>query len=137
MATAYFADTWYWVALLAKMDSAHAVAINLSDELADEPIVTSQMVLDELLGTFTKQSTAHLRIIALQLIDGFVDLGVTVVAQTPDQFSEAIACYRKYSDKLWSLTDCASINIMTSQNIQIALTNDHHFEQAKFTIRNG
>ena len=53
MATAYFADTWYWVALLAKMDSAHAVAINLSDELADEPIVTSQMVLDELLGTFT------------------------------------------------------------------------------------
>ena len=136
MATSYFADTWYWVALLDKTDSAHSVAIAVSNKLGDEPIVTSQMVLDELLGTFTKQNTAHLRPIALQLIDGFASLGISVVAQTPEQFSEAIARYRKYDDKVWSLTDCASMNIMAGQNIQIALTNDHHFEQANFNILN-
>ena len=113
------------------------MAIALSDELAEEPIITSQMVLDELLGTFTRQNTAHLRPIALKLIDALADLGVIVIAQTPEQFSEAIARYGKYADKLWSLTDCASMNIMASRTIQIALTNDHHFEQANFSIRNS
>ena len=30
--------------------------------------------------------------------------------------------------------DCASFQLMTAYNIQEALTNDHHFTQAGFTI---
>lgn len=37
-------------------------------------------------------------------------------------------------DKDWSLTDCMSFVIMEDRKITLALTGDHHFEQAGFQI---
>jgi len=37
-------------------------------------------------------------------------------------------------DKDWSLIDCTSFLIMSDQGISVALTEDHHFTQAGFTI---
>jgi predicted nucleic acid-binding protein len=36
-------------------------------------------------------------------------------------------------DKEWSLTDCTSMIVMGHEQITLALTSDHHFEQAGFT----
>lgn len=37
-------------------------------------------------------------------------------------------------DKDWSLTDCISFVVMEQHGISEALTADHHFEQAGFTV---
>ena len=57
---------------------------------------------------------------------------VEVVPQTSMQFREALDLYKKMADKEWSLTDCASFEIMKARGISEALAHDHHFEQAGF-----
>lgn len=134
----YFADTWYWLALISEQDNGHEQAIAMSDKLADELIYTSQMVFDELLGACSQTRTQMLRPLAIGLIEGLQnDNLVTVIEQTPQQFSSALDRFKRYGDKVWSLTDCASMNIMSEHRIQTALTNDPHFQQASFIVRNS
>ena len=57
---------------------------------------------------------------------------VEVVAQTSIQFREAFDLYASRPDKEWSLTDCASFNLMRERGVSEALAHDHHFEQAGF-----
>ena len=42
--------------------------------------------------------------------------------------------FAKRPDKEWSLTDCISFIVMQEYGLTEALTADHHFEQAGFTI---
>jgi uncharacterized protein len=57
---------------------------------------------------------------------------VIVVPQTSEQFTKALERYEQSPDKNWSLTDCASFQIMETERISAALTHDHHFVQAGF-----
>jgi len=41
--------------------------------------------------------------------------------------------FKNYRDKEWSLVDCASFLVMRDEDIELALTADHHFEQMGFT----
>jgi predicted nucleic acid-binding protein len=52
-------------------------------------------------------------------------------------FERAFAVYAKFADKEWSLVDCASFEMMRDEKLKDALTNDGHFTQAGFVIRNG
>ncbi len=38
------------------------------------------------------------------------------------------------ADKEWSLTDCISFVVMEERGLIGALTSDHHFEQAGFSV---
>jgi predicted nucleic acid-binding protein len=40
--------------------------------------------------------------------------------------------YKQAADKGWSLTDCASFQVMEAEQIQAALTHDQHFAEAGF-----
>ena len=51
-----------------------------------------------------------------------------------ETFSQAAVLYGRRSDKAWSMTDCLSFVIMKRDGLVEALTTDHHFEQAGFTI---
>src|SRR6266446_626700 len=57
---------------------------------------------------------------------------VMVSPQTPEQFETALERYKQTADKGWSLTDCASFQIMEGEHIQAALTHDRHFAQAGY-----
>src|SRR5260370_22063268 len=60
------------------------------------------------------------------------DRNVRIVPQTPEQFESALRRYKQAADMSWSLTDCASFQVMEAEQIQAALTHDQHFAQAGF-----
>jgi len=128
-----FADSAYWIALLNRRDGLHGEAVRQSLLLTDAAVVTSEMVLVEVLNYF---SAAGLPVRAT--VSGFVkhilvNSDCQVIPQTSDQFRNALRLFHERSDKNWSLTDCASILIMESRDIREILTEDKHFKQAGFT----
>ncbi|HWE17221.1 MAG TPA: PIN domain-containing protein [Hyphomicrobiaceae bacterium] len=130
---AYFADTSFWIALLDKRDNAHAAAHVLKSKVGDD-VVTSELVLIELLAYFSKQG-AHLRRLACNFVKAIQKGPLTVVAHSDELFQRAFDQYERVSnDKTWSLVDCASFAIMRDRNITFALTFDDHFKEAGFTI---
>jgi predicted nucleic acid-binding protein len=127
-----FADTAYWIALLYPQDSLHPRVRSLSASLGGVRIVTSEMVLTELLNDFAGRGE-NLRRIAVNLIQHMrEDSQALISPQTSALFREAFLLYSNRGDKAWSQTDCASFCIMTDHGITQALTHDRHFEQAGF-----
>ena len=125
-----FADTGYWVALLNPRDQHHGSVKKVSSALGQTRIVTSEMVLDELLAGL---SEPPVRAIAISAVSGILaNPNVEVVPQTSLQFREAFDLYKTRADKGWSLTDCASFNLMKERGVTEALAHDGHFEQAGF-----
>ena len=127
-----FADTGYWVALLNPGDDLHQKAIHLEQSLQPVHIVTSEMVLTEVLNDFSKRGE-YLREVASELILGLRSHpNTTIIPQTTQQFEQAFTLYAQRKDKAWSHTDCSSFCIMEELGITEALTYDKHFEQAGF-----
>jgi predicted nucleic acid-binding protein len=57
---------------------------------------------------------------------------VTVISAHQDLLTQAWLLYRQRPDKAWGLTDCTSFVTMSQENLLLAFTSDHHFEQAGF-----
>ena len=133
MMRSVFADTGYWIALTNPKDGLHCKAIAVARQLEPCHIVTSDMVLTEVLNVFADRGP-QLRNVAIQAVETIrEDARVEVVPQTRRLFQAALDLYRKRPDKGWSLTDCASFVIMTEHKLTDALTHDGHFEQNGFT----
>ena len=127
-----FADTGYWVALLSSNDDLHQKAMYLSRTLQPVHILTSEVVLTEVLNDFSKRGELF-RDMAAQLITDLRSFkNVTIVSQTSEQFEQAFDLYNSRRDKQWSQTDCASFNIMQELGLSEALAYDKHFVQAGF-----
>ncbi len=125
-----FADTGYWQAILNPQDQLHEKAIAISKNLGKMRQLTTEMILDELLAAL---SQLPVRTLAIRGVDAIrSNPNVEVVPQTSIQFMDAFALYKKMADKEWSLTDCASFEIMKARNISDALAYDQHFIQAGF-----
>jgi predicted nucleic acid-binding protein len=129
---AVFADTSYWIALLYPPDHLHAKVTSMSREISTMRLVTSEMVLTEVLNTFSNGSPSMRSIAVHAVEDARKGDAVIVLPQTTEQFARALARYKQSEDKNWSLTDCASFQIMETEHITAALTHDHHFAQAGF-----
>ena len=126
-----FADTSYWIALVNPRDQLHAKAVSVTRQLSSIRIMTSEMVLTEVLNSFS--DAGQLR----QAVGGMVqklrsNRDIIVAPQTTEQFESALQRYKQSADKRWSLTDCASFQVMEAEQIQAALTHDQHFAQAGF-----
>ena len=127
-----FADTGYWIALLDPQDTLHSKAINLSVTFTQVQIVTSEMVLTEILNHFSKRGN-FLRYAAANFIENLQENpSITIIPQTDSIFQQALILYKQRPDQAWSHTDCSSFCIMQQQNILEALAYDKHFEQAGF-----
>lgn len=127
-----FADTGYWIALINPGDSLHTKAEEISTTYSPFKIVTSEMVLTEVLNSFSKGGV-YIRRSTLTIVEKLCsESTISIVPQTSTQFEEARSLYAQREDKAWSLTDCASFQIMWKEGIIEALTYDRHFEQAGF-----
>jgi len=130
---AVFADADYWFALLNPHDDLHAKAKSMSSRLQGVRIITSEMVLSEVLAILANKGS-FLRKAAVELVERLrSNPNLSIIPQTSMQFQNAFRLYQAREDKDWSLTDCASFLVMKEQNISEALSHDKHFGQAGFT----
>lgn len=128
-----FADTCYWVALLSPRDVLAGSVDRFSRTTPDLRILTSEMVLVEVLNFFAGSGPRSRR----TAVETVRRLGhaqsVDVVPQTSWLFHEATSLFASREDKDWSLTDCATMILMREHGLTDILTADHHFAQAGFT----
>lgn len=131
---AVFADAAFYVALLLPRDQHRSSAARAAQTLIDEPVVTSEPVLVEVLAAISRAGP-QARTRAVDLVDVLLeDTRVTVVEQTHELFRNGIDLYRRRLDKGYSLTDCMSMVICNEQQIRQVLTTDRHFTQEGFEI---
>ena len=127
-----FADAGYFIANLDDRDTLHERANTVAAGLGPFRIVTTQMVITEVLN-YVSRGGEYLRSIAAQMVGSLEDSpNVEIIPQTDAQFRAAVERYAARSDQRWSLTDCASFLVMEEQNITEALAYDRDFEQAGF-----
>jgi len=129
-----FADACYWIALLNPKDGLHEAAEQVSGGLGPCRIVTSEMVLVELLNGLGALGDEQRKAAAQTVKSLESDPNVEIVPQTSLQFRSAVERYASRLDKKWSATDCASFLLMEEKDMSEALTADHDFKQAGFTI---
>lgn len=127
-----FADTSYWIGLFNPRDHLHGKAAAASREFATKQIITSEMVLTEVLNNFSERDPRLRRAAGRDAAFLRRSSEVTIVPQTSELFTRAFERYLAMADKGWSLTDCASFIIMEDEPLTMALTHDHHFVQAGF-----
>lgn len=127
-----FADTSYWIAIFDPKDDLHEKALKVAQRLSTAEIVTSEMVLGEFLNSFASSGRVLRERVARSVEALRRSQQVTVTSQTPEQFEDALRLYQQAKDKDWSITDCASFNIMRDIGISIAIAYDRHFEQAGY-----
>jgi predicted nucleic acid-binding protein len=125
-----FADTGYWIGLVNPRDQIHKKVMKITQELSSVRLLTTEMVLVELLNSFS--DSPFRRAVAGMVLKLRNDRNVRIVPQTSEQFESALRRYKQAGDKSWSLTDCASFGVMEAEQIQAALTHDQHFAQAGF-----
>jgi uncharacterized protein len=125
-----FADTSYWMALVNPRDQLHQKAVSVSRQLSSGSLLTTEMVFVEVLNSFS--DSLYREAVGRMVTRLRQDQNLTIVRQTPAQFENALQRYQQSADKSWSLTDCASFEVMEAENIEAALTHDRHFAQAGF-----
>jgi hypothetical protein len=130
--TKVFVDTSFFVALLNSNDTDHTQSLALQAQLAAEKTrkVTSEYVLLELGDGLSRLRFRHLASRLIGLI--YQDESFEVIPSSPQLFAQALSMFSERSDKEWGLTDCSSFVIMQETGLNVALTADHHFQQAGF-----
>lgn len=129
MSNRIFIDTVYVVALISPRDQFHEQAIEIANQLTGYPLLVTDAVLLEVGNALARSHKLE----AVSVIEQFLAFEeVEVVHLTPQLFRQALAMYKTYQDKAWSLVDCISFVVMRQAGITSALTFDHHFEQAGF-----
>ena len=128
----YFIDAWFFIALIEPRDAHHRASLRLSQHIATTTLITSELVLGEVLAYFAEEGPRARAIAARAVRDAIRDSEVVSVDRP--LFLRALDLYERRSDKQYSLVDCMSFVVMRDRGITHVLTNDHHFRQEGFTV---
>lgn len=129
---AFFADTFYWIALTNPQDESHERVMEFTRRSKPDLICTTEEVLTEYLNYFAGWGPHFRHKAALNVQSIQSNRAVQVAAQTAESFRRGFGLYGMRLDKGYSLTDCISMQIMRDRDITNVLTNDAHFEQEGF-----
>lgn len=134
MAAELFVDTSAWFALA---DSGTPGRDRVESALRDRlklrhRIVTTNLIIAETHALLMRRAS---RTVALTFVQTIVGPQNVVVSSTPDLERAARERWLAgYSDQDFSFTDAVSFAVMTQRKISDALTLDHHFSVAGFTV---
>jgi uncharacterized protein len=125
-------DTNGWIALLNTRDSLHGHAREVWRDLGRQTyraVVTDWIIAE--MGNGLARTTSR------NEVRGAIErvfASPFAVVEFVDQrlLFEACELYQRRADKDWGLVDCASFLVMQRHGIELAFTNDHHFQQAGF-----
>ena len=134
MATAYFADTFWWIAVANPKDAWHARVLAWQSAHPNARFVTTEEILSELLTCFAgtgPAGRAHASAVVRSIL---ADPATQVLPQTSMEFAAALVLYEARPDKSYSLTDCRSMLALRALGMTEVLSNDQHFTQEGFTI---
>jgi uncharacterized protein len=128
---ARFADTSFYVAILNAVDPFHGRAVELSHTFRGR-VITTEYVLLELGNWLSRSGDRDVFVGFFRSLDG--DTQTAIIPSERTLFRRGFELYAGRQDKDWSLTDCISFVVLEDHNLTEALTTDHHFEQAGFTV---
>lgn len=126
-----FADACYYFALLMERDQYADQAREFTLSYTGKFLTTTAVLAE--VGNSLARTAQRMEFAPLvELLSGSEH--VFVIHASSDEWDRAKNLYHERPDKTWSLTDCLSFLIMQDHDLTEALTADHHFEQAGFTI---
>ncbi len=131
MSSRIFVDTLFVIPQINQRDQYHEKASQLADQFDGYPLLVTDAALLEIGNALAHNFKRE----AIAIIEHFITSEeVKIVNLTPELFNQAFAEYKKYQDKEWGLIDCVSFIVMRKEGVRLALTFDHHFEQAGFQV---
>ena len=127
-----FFDTGAFCALSVPEDRHNADAkLILRRELARNPRqFTSNYVLDE---TYTLIRTRRGHAPAVNFLNGFKHLGISVLRVTEEIEDEALTLFKKLDFPRLSFTDCTSFALINAHRIDHVFSFDDHFRFFRFS----
>jgi predicted nucleic acid-binding protein len=122
-------DTAYLIAMLRPTDELHRRALAWSQTIRDRFVVTEHILWETIneLSAPLERPAAHRMLTEIR-----ADHSCQIIDASPDLFEAGVRLHEPRPDKAWSLTDCISFHVMREHGIVIALTYDHHYQQAGF-----
>lgn len=129
--TTRFADTVFYIALLNPRDEYHETACKLAAAFGGS-MVTTAWVITEVANQMSKPRNRAEFVSLLSDLENHDR--VDILPPDRELYDRGLQLYAKRMDKEWSLTDCISFVVMEDRGLTEAMTADHHFEQAGFTI---
>jgi predicted nucleic acid-binding protein len=132
MQRTYFADAWYFIALLEPRDGDHRNARRLAKFTGRVRLLTHEAVLTEVLAYFSGEGARPRLLATVAVQTALIEMDVISIDRS--LFRAALDLYQRRPDKEYSLVDCMSMVVMNERGITHVLTNDHHFRQEGFTV---
>jgi predicted nucleic acid-binding protein len=128
-----FVDTWGWLALEDRRDSAHSQVLQLYRDFRARNVqaVTTDYVLDETMTLLFRRRPFEE---AQRFVEGLLAAAeaqyLSIQRITAERFSKAWRLRLRYHDKKdISFTDLTSFVVMQEHRIAEILTDDQHFKQ--------
>lgn len=129
-----FIDTSGWASLFVTQELFHDRTSQLFNQAIQKrhALITSNYILSELVALL-HSPLRQPRYRIFEIVDAIRKASYIETLHIDRDIDEAAwdLCKQRI-DKSWSLVDCSSFIIMQRNEIQTALTTDHHFEQAGF-----
>lgn len=121
-----FVDTGAWYASVVPSDQDH-MAASAWLKANTEPLLTTDYIVDE---TLTLLRARGEKTRALQMGERFFHANLSeVYLLTEEDIVTAWEVFRRFNDKEWSFTDCASKVVIDKLGLNQAFAFDHHFGQ--------
>ncbi|MEJ7698577.1 MAG: PIN domain-containing protein [Pyrinomonadaceae bacterium] len=112
-----FVDSLYIVALINPNDQWREKALQAKRETADAKLVTTEIVLIEVLNFLSEYGANLRRQVSLFVRDILEEADFEVISYMETTLLEGLELYDSRLDKGYGLTDCISMNVCRELNI--------------------